>query len=124
MKLKEKIAIAIGIIAILGFSWKAVTYIDERYANAQEVKKDVQKIEQKQEKDIQRIEQRQEKEAQRLDYKILSDQYESIQKRVYQIEDRYLKVTMPDTVKEEYRDLQNKKEDKKKKLDILEKEVK
>jgi len=124
MKLKEKIAIAVGIIAILGFSWKAVTYIDKRYANAQEVRKDVQKIEQKQEKDVQRIEQKQEKEAQRLDYKILSDQLERNQERIWKIEDRFEKKKMDETTKEELRLLELKKENVQKKLDVLEKVVK
>lgn len=117
MKLRDKIGIIVGILAILCGLWQSgkylSSYIDTRYALAQETKKEIQDIKQTQSK-----------ESQRLDYKILSDQYNEIQKRIWQIEDRYPKATMPNTVNEEYRELKEKKEGTKKKIDVIEEKIK
>lgn len=122
MSLRDKVAVVVGILAILGSFWAGVKYVDSRYALAQEVKKDLHEIKEKQEKEVQEIRKRQEQESKRLDYKILSDQYTEIDKRIYQIEQRYENKKMPETVKEEYNALKKRNLDKKKKLDIIEKD--
>ena len=48
---------------------------------------------------------------QRLDYKINSDQRDQIQNQMWKLEDRYKDVDkMPKDVKDNYRDLQNRKQ--------------
>jgi len=79
----------ISVATIVGICFSAYFFLDKNYASAAEL----QKIEQ------------------RLDYKIKSDQFNSIQERIWKLEDRYTTTnTMPETVKEEFRKLQIEKE--------------
>jgi len=90
----------ISLLTIIGICFGAYIYIENRYALSEEVKK---------------IEQR-------LDYKITSDQIQSKQQRIWGLEDRYPnKSKMPETVKEEYRQLEVDKSVLEKKLEVLEK---
>jgi predicted phage-related endonuclease len=86
MKLIEKI---ISIVVLLSFAFGTYFFIDNRYASADSVKQ---------------VEQR-------LDYKINSDQRDQIQNQMWKLEDRYKDVDkMPKDVKDNYRDLQNRKQ--------------
>jgi len=89
----------IGILVIIGVFFGAYQYQESRYAKCGELKA---------------IEQR-------LDYKILTDQSQSIQQRIWTIEDRYKGKEMPDSVKEEYRKLLEDKKRAEQKILILEK---
>lgn len=79
----------IAILTILAFAFGAYFYLEDHYAKAE----DVRKIEK------------------RLDYKIVSDQLQSIMERIWKIRDRYEKKEMDITVKEELRELEKKKEE-------------
>lgn len=86
---------------LIGMIFAVFFFIDSRYALLEEVKK-IEK---------------------RLDYKIVSDQVMSIQERIWRIEDRYPdSKSRPETVNEEYRNLNTSLELLKKKLDIIEKQ--
>ncbi len=74
----------VSVATIVGIAFGAYFYIEGNYAKAGEV----QKIEQ------------------RLEYKIKSDQGKEVQQRLWLLEDRYEKKTMPETIKEEYRKLE------------------
>lgn len=100
MKLKELIGLITGILILFGIMFGAYQFFEKRYALAEEVKK-IEK---------------------RIDYKIISDQMQTIQERIWKIEDRFQKKEMDDTTKEEMRSLEKKKEETQKKLDVLEKE--
>lgn len=90
----------IALCTVISFAFGTYFFIDSRYALADNVKQ---------------IEQR-------LDYKIKSDQLDQAQARSWNLEDRYKSVDkMPAAVKEEYRDLQDKKEKLKESLKSLEK---
>jgi len=89
----------ITILTILGFAFGGYFYIENRYALAQEL----------------------EKTKQRLEYKIISDQTQSIQDRIWKIIDRFQKKEMDDTTKEELRSLEVNKEKLNDKLKALEK---
>lgn len=80
--------VLVSVASLIALAFGAYLFIEITYAKAE----NVQKIEQ------------------RLDYKIKNDQRETIQKRVWLLEDRYVETPMPESVKEEYRGL---KEDKK-----------
>ena len=77
----------VSILTILGFAFASYFYVESTYAKGEEV----QKIEQ------------------RLEYKIKSDQGKEIQQRLWLLEDRYEKKPMAETIKEEYRKLQEEK---------------
>jgi hypothetical protein len=96
--MKDKIGVILGIIAILTFMYGMSKWVDSRYALAAEMKQ------------IQ----------QRLDYKIASDQQQSVQQRIWTIEDRYKNQKMPETVNESYRDLLEQKRLIENKLKVLE----
>jgi predicted mannosyl-3-phosphoglycerate phosphatase (HAD superfamily) len=102
MKIKEFIGLITGILILFGIMFGTYQYFENRYALAEEVKK-IEK---------------------RIDYKILSDQLQMIQERIWKIEDRFQKKKMEETTKEEMRALEMKKQETQKKLDVLEKEVK
>jgi septation ring formation regulator EzrA len=79
----------IAVITLISFAFGVYFFVDSRYALAENVKQ---------------IEQR-------LDYKIKSDQVDQIQTRLWKIEDRYKNMDkMPAAVKDDYRDLQDKKQ--------------
>ena len=109
MNLQKKIAIVIGIMAILGFGWKVGVYIDSRYALAEEMKAEIGQI-----KEIQK------KESQRLDYKILSDQYNVKDERIFIIEERCKKRPCNETEIEVLRVLKTEKDEIKEQLKKLE----
>lgn len=77
----------VSVVTIVGIAFGAYFYIEGNYAKAAEV----QKIEQ------------------RLEYKIKSDQGKEVQQRLWLLEDRYEKKPMAETIKEEYRKLQEEK---------------
>lgn len=108
--MKETIAVIIGILTIIGIVFGIHRYMENRYALAQEVKQEIKKVDQKVEKT-----------DQRLDYKILSDQSNEIQKRIWIIEDRYQKKPMEETVKEELNTLKKNSEELKLKINNIEK---
>lgn len=91
MRFMERIRNAIGIVvaffAFGGFIGGTYTYLDIKFAKAADMK---------------RIEQR-------LDGKILEDRASDIQKRLWMLEERYYKKAMPQSVKEEYQNLQEEK---------------
>jgi archaellum component FlaC len=98
--MNKAISAIIAVCTILGFAFGAYFFIDSRYALAETVKQ---------------VEQR-------LDYKIKSDQLDQAQARSWNLEDRYKSIDkMPAAVKEEYRELQQKKEQLKENLKSLEK---
>ena len=96
MKLIPSIISLITLISLIfgGYFW-----LDSHYASAQQVKQ---------------IEQR-------LDYKIKSDQVESLQKRIWQIDDRCTIAKCDITVKEEKRKLQSDLEVAREQMKVLEK---
>ena len=86
--MEKKLSLIITLATILSIAFGAYFFIDSRYALAESVKQ---------------VEQR-------LDYKITSDQANEIQNRLWKLDDRYGKPEkMPEAVKEEYRDLKEKK---------------
>jgi len=89
----------IALLTIIGFTFGAYFYIEDRYARCE----DVRKVEK------------------RLDYKIVSDQLQAVQQRIWQIEDRFKKKEMDATTKEEMRELGMKKEELTRKIKVLEK---
>lgn len=106
--LQKVIGIIIGIFTIVGIFFGAFKYIDGNYAKAYQTEEQIKQTT----KQIKMVENR-------LDYKITSDQVQSINQRMWQIEDRYERKQMPETVKEEYRKLQEDKKELQKKLDSL-----
>lgn len=74
----------IGLMTLIGIIFSVYFWMDDRYANAETVKK---------------IEQR-------LDYKIKSDQAQSIRERIWRIEDKFGSTPSNPIVKEELRKLQ------------------
>ena len=92
----------IAILTILAFAFGAYFYLDDKYARGEDVKK-IEK---------------------RLDYKIMSDQFDRKEERVFDLEKRYPnKSKMPESVKEEYQKLQSDKLRLEKKLDVMEKQT-
>ncbi len=89
----------IAILTILGFAFGAFFYIDGHYANCEDVKK-IEK---------------------RLDYKILSDQLQSIQQRIWTIKERFEGRKMDKTTTEELQQLEVNKEETGNKIKALEK---
>jgi hypothetical protein len=101
MTTKDLIATITGVLILFGILFGSYQYFEKRYALAEEVKK-IEK---------------------RIDYKILSDQLQMIQERIWKIQDRaQQKKTVDETTKEELRSLEIKKQETQKKLDSLEKE--
>ena len=98
MKLKELITSITAILILFGMIFGVYKYIDTRYALAEEVKK-VEK---------------------RLDYKILSDQYNAIQQRIWTIQDRFQKKPMDQTTTDELRKLEQGKGEIQNKMDKME----
>lgn len=78
----------IALFTLMGLVFGAYFYIDARYALSATVKQ---------------IEQR-------LDYKIVSDQYNENQKRLWQIQDRYENQVIPHDVQEQIRELKQQQE--------------
>ena len=89
MKLSSNtvLTVLVSVGSILGMAFAAYFYIETNYAKAAVVAQ---------------VEQR-------LDYKIKSDQSKEIQQRIWQLDDRYEEKQMPETVKEEYRKIQEEK---------------
>ena len=85
----------LAIVALLTAFFGAYKYIDTNYAKAQEV----QQV------------------SQRLDFWITYDQYLALDKRIYNIKQEYKDTEMPDSIKEEYRNLKEEKDFLKRKLD-------
>ncbi|MBI5599652.1 MAG: hypothetical protein HY890_07950 [Deltaproteobacteria bacterium] len=86
-RIRNTIGIVVAFIAFGGFIWGTYSYLDSKFAKAADMK---------------RIEQR-------LDGKILEDRVSDIQKRLWTLEERYYKKDMPESVKEEYRNLKEEK---------------
>ncbi len=88
----------IAVLTILGFAFGAYFFIDNKYACSE----DVRKIEK------------------RLDYKIASDQLQSVQERIWKIDDRHPDKKMDATTKEEIRTLELKQKELNEKMKTLE----
>ena len=85
-----------SLTALIGIVFSAYFYIDSRYALA---------------RDLQLVEQR-------LEQKITSDKADSLQRRIWLIEDRYRDIYMPDTIAEELRYLKKQLEQLKEKAKL------
>jgi len=96
--MSKHIGLILGLLAIFGTSWGVWSYLG-RYALCA---------------DLKAVEQR-------LDYKIVSDQSQSIQQRIWTLEDRYKGRQMPPSVLEEYRKLLEEKKKAEYKMMMLEK---
>lgn len=90
---------------LMGMLWMGVTisitFVDSRYAhsaNLQQIQQSIQQLDK------------------RLEQKIIQDQVDYKQKRVYEIEDRYQNKKIPDEIKQELFDLKNEIEKLKDKL--------
>lgn len=94
---KQAIGILGTLATIIGITWGAYSFLDSKYALAEEMKL-IEK---------------------RLDIKILEDNISHLQNRIWSIEDRYQKRSMPDDMKIEYRRSLKEKEDLEKKLDTI-----
>ncbi len=88
----------LALLTLVGICYGVLFWMDERYASSKEV---VQI-------------------AQRLDYKIMADQLQSIQERIWRIEDRYRNKPMDDTAREELRQLRELKAQIEKKINKME----
>lgn len=104
-KIKEGATIIISIASAISIIFGVYFYNEARYASAKDLK-ETKEYTQKVEK--------------RLDHKILNDNLHEIQKRIWILDDKYEK-KMPDTVKEEYRELMEKKEQLREELKNLKK---
>jgi len=100
-KAKETIGLITAIIVLIGLVFGVYFWLEKRYALAEEMKK---------------IEQR-------LDYKILADQLQAIQERIWQIMDRFKNREMDQTVQEELRVLEMQKEQKQNQIKMYEQKV-
>jgi hypothetical protein len=98
--MSKNLQMALAIIAVFGACFGAYEFLEKAQCA-----------------DIKMIEQR-------LDWKILADQLKVTQDRIWTLEDRYKGKVMPESVKEEYRVLQEDKKRMEFKLTILEKENK
>lgn len=93
----------IGILTILVFAFGAYFYFEKTFAHADDMMKAMDIIK---------------KVGTRLDYKIAEDQLREIQRKIWTIEDRYCpdksrlcdEEKMPQTVREQYRELKLEKE--------------
>ena len=74
---------AIALLALVSMLFGGYFYVDSRYALAGDVKNL----------------------SERLENKIIEDKLSNIQQRIWKIDDRYEEKIMPDSVKEEYRQL-------------------
>jgi len=97
--MKEKLAFILVVTALLGTFFGAYWWIETRYALSE---------------DLRMV-------AQRLDYKIASDQLQSIQQRIWQIKDRCGEFPKDMTTKEELRKLEEDKKQLQDKLKTMEK---
>ncbi len=97
--MKEKLAAIIAILTIIGIIFGVYFYIENRYALAEELKKT----------------------QQRLDYKIISDQFQAIQERIWKIKDRVGEKPKDQTIKEELQKLESDKKSLEMKIDVMEK---
>ena len=91
--------IIVSVLAIIGSLFGAYFWLDGRYAHSQDLKET----------------------NQRLDYKIKSDQLNSVQDRIWRYDDRYKKRDMDDAAVGEYRALQQQKEELNKDLNQIKK---
>ena len=98
--MKEKVAVIGSLVLLIGVCFSVYFYFESRYALSQELKQT----------------------QQRLEYKIISDQLQSVQDRIWKVQDRCeSNVPKDPTVKEELRQLEKTKDDLKGKLDKMEK---
>ncbi len=94
---KQAIGVLGTLATIIGITWGAYSFLDLKYAHAEEVKM-IEK---------------------RLDIKILEDNITHLQNRIWSIEDRYQNKTMPSEMKAEYRRSLKEKEVLEQKLDSI-----
>lgn len=110
--MKEKLAIVGGLILIISACFGVFFYFDKEYAHADDMKKAMEVIK---------------KVDTRLDYKILEDRLRVVKQNIWTIEDRYCpdksiacsETKMPQTVREQYRDLQDEKKKLQTELEVL-----
>ncbi|CAK0763403.1 conserved hypothetical protein [Gammaproteobacteria bacterium] len=99
--MNKLITSSIAFLTLVGILFGAYSYVDNRYALSDTVKQ---------------IEQR-------LDYKIVSDQVNETQNRIWQLQDRYVGKTTPRVVEEQIRELQYKIDSLKEKMKSLERKA-
>jgi len=98
MTKRELIGCIAGVIGIITICFGVYFFFEGRYAHAEDMIKAMESIK--------RL-------AVRLDYKIIEDQLRGVQQRIWTIEDRYCpdkskkcdETNMPQTVREQYREL-------------------
>jgi hypothetical protein len=90
----KKISVILGIVVALLTAGGAWFTLDNRWAKAEDMKN---------------IDTKLNKISKRLDQKILEDNFSNIQARIWSLEDRYRDKEMPQAVKEELRQLLEKK---------------
>jgi hypothetical protein len=116
MTKKELIGCIVGVVGLISVSFGVYFFFENRYAHASDMTKAMESIK---------------KLAIRLDYKIIEDQLHAVQQRIWTIEDRYCpdkskpcdESKMPQTVREQYRELKCEKEKLQNDLKTLNKEV-
>ena len=120
MTKKELVGCICGIIALISICFGVYFWFETRYAHADDVYRDMQKAMEV----IQKV-------NTKLDYQIIDIELRGVQQRIYTIEDRYCpnkskpcdESKMPQTVREEYRNLKERKEELKSELKILQDET-
>ena len=103
MTKRELIGCIAGMIALISICFGVYFFFEDRYAHASDMIKAMESIK---------------KIAVRLDYKIIEDQLRAVQQRIWTIEDRYCsdnskkceETKMPQTVREQYRELKFQRE--------------
>ena|ERR1700693_2990758 len=99
---KEKIGFYSSALALAGMIFSAPYWLDAHYASASDFKS----------------------EKSRLEQKILGDRYEDLNKHIWSIQDHYKNLDKaPPETKQELRDLQDKKDRIKNRLDELDKQI-
>jgi len=112
MTKKELIAVIAGIIGLISICFGVHFFYDNRFAHAADMTKAMEVIQ---------------KIGIRLDYKIVEDQLRVTQQKIWTIEDRYCpdkskpcdEGRMPQTVREQYRELKCEQEKLQKELETL-----
>lgn len=103
--MKEKLSIIAALVILLGTAFSVYFYFENRYALAQALQKTDQKVD---------------KSIKAMDYKFKSLQSDSLQDRIWKIEDRYGKDPKDPVIKETLRKLYLDKEKVDKQLKVYE----
>lgn len=101
-RLKSRVELYIGIFTLVGMIFGAPYFLDNHYAKASD----------------------QQNTASKLEQKILEDKYSAIESHIWSIQDRFKNLDKaPKEVRDELRDLQNRKDRIKSRLDVLDKQL-